>query len=63
MRMRRRIDYALTRARAAASGNVLGAITLASPRLQRLTQAMRTLYGPSGVTDGVGRPERRAGPG
>ena len=50
VRMRRRIDYALTRARAAASGNVLGAITLASPRLQRLTQAMRTLYGPSGVT-------------
>ncbi|HET8995972.1 MAG TPA: ATP-binding protein [Acetobacteraceae bacterium] len=49
VRMRRRIDYALTRARAAASGNVLGAITLAGPRLQRLTQAMRTLYGPNGI--------------
>ena len=50
MRMRRRIDHALTRARAAASGNVLGAITLAGPRLQRLVQAMRTLYGPDGIS-------------
>ena len=50
VRMRRRIDYALTRARAAAAGNVLGATTVTGPRLQQLAQAMRTLYGSCGLT-------------
>jgi signal transduction histidine kinase len=47
--MGRRIDYALTRARAAASGRILGATTRAGPHLERVASAMRTLYAGRGV--------------
>lgn len=42
--MARRIDYALTRTRAAASGKVLGATTAVGPQLERMVNAMRTLH-------------------
>ena len=47
--MTRRIDYALARARAAASGRVLGATTLVGPQLGRLASAMRTLHAGHGI--------------
>ncbi|MDA8251966.1 MAG: ATP-binding protein [Rhodospirillales bacterium] len=47
--MSRRIDYALTRARAAASGRVLGATTAVGPQLARMAGAMRTLYAGRGL--------------
>ena len=47
--MGRRIDYALTRARAAASGRVLGATTAIGPQLERMASAMRTLYASRGI--------------
>ncbi len=47
--MARRIDYALARARAAASGKVLGATTVIGPQLGRLASAMRTLHAGHGI--------------
>jgi signal transduction histidine kinase len=47
--MGRRIDYALTRARAAESGRVLGATTAIGPQLERMASAMRTLYASRGI--------------
>ncbi len=47
--MARRIDYALTRARAAASGRVLGATTAVAPLIERMAQAMRTLHADRGI--------------
>ncbi|MBB6251096.1 ATP-binding protein [Nitrospirillum iridis] len=54
--MGRRIDYALTRARAAASSMVLGAATPVEPSLTRMSAAMRTLYGPHDVEISVSCP-------
>lgn len=47
--MARRIDYALKRARAAASGKVLGAATVVGPQLERMVRAMRTLHADRGI--------------
>jgi len=45
----RRIDHALTKARAATTGALLGATTTAGPQLHRLANAMRTLHGPNDI--------------
>ena len=47
--MARQIDYALTRARAAASGKTLGATTPVDSSLEKLATAMRTLYAQRGI--------------
>jgi signal transduction histidine kinase len=47
--MKRRIDYALSRARAASVGRVQGLSTPIAPRIDNLVHAMRTLYGPRGI--------------
>lgn len=47
--MGRSIDYALARARAAASGRVLGATAMAGAQLERMAAAMRMLHAGRGI--------------